>query len=435
MAAGALGAGNFMFIEAGKMSGDFPSRPLLRKTLRCAVSIVTAALGTTAAFGQDTTTRAVTEVAFTLDGLYQSNVAQASADLADQRGLHRSDFRVTPGVQLTLLRPFGRNTLRLSALAGYDFNLRNPGLNRERLGLDGEAGLNFGRCLVSLRPSIQRQQSDLSQIYYLDTPTIDSVKNTETVQVYAADVRCGRKYGLRPIVGYEHSIGDNSNDLRSISDYRGNRYFGGLGYNNPSIANFNLTYEHNRVEYPHRANILSPTTLPDQYHGSTIRFEAERDMGVLLTLKGSIAYFTVDSPGTNVPDFNGIGWRIEGTVHPTTRLQVALTTEHQPQPSLGAEALYSIDSNYGALATFALTSRTSLFLGADYDKRDYRGATGVFGPELSEDALIRVRGGASLALTSRFKVTAEAGHEKRNANQDIYDYSNTFIGLGVRYAL
>jgi hypothetical protein len=38
-------------------------------------------------------------------------------------------------------------------------------------------------------------------------------------------------------------------------------------------------------------------------------------------------------------------------------------------------------------------------------------------------------------MSPRVKLTAEAGHETRNANGNIYDYSNTFIGLGARYAL
>jgi hypothetical protein len=381
------------------------------------------------------TDRAVTEIAFTLDGLYQSNVAQANADLAALRGLHRSDFRVTPGVDVVLVRPFGRNTLRLNGFAGYDFYTRNHSLDRERLGLNADARLNFGPCLVSLRPSIVRQQSQLSQIYFIDTPGIDSVRNTETVQVYAGDVRCGRTYGLRPVAGYEHSIGDNSNNVRKISDYRGDRYFGGVGYNNPSFGNFTLTYEHNRIVYPHRDALVSPLFLADRYTGDTVRLEAERDIGSIVTIKGSVAYFTVKAPVANVRDFKGLGWQLEGTIQPASRLQLTLTTEHRPEPSLGAEALYSIESKYGALATYALTSRTSLFLGGSLDKRDYRGATGVFGPVLTDDRLIRLRAGATLAMSPRVKLTAEAGHETRNANGNIYDFSNTFIGLGARYAL
>jgi hypothetical protein len=430
-----LGTRRTADIERADMNGPFLITPRSRLVLRYAVATAALSLPSTVVSAQRTpTNRAVTEIAFTLDGLYQSNVAQANADLAAMRGLHRSDFRVTPGVNFTLVRPFGRNTLRLNGFAGYDFYTRNHNLDRERLGLNANAGLNFGPCLVSLRPSVVRRQSQLSQIYFIDTPGIDSVRNTEMVQVYAGDVRCGRTFGLRPVVGYEHSIGDNSNSLRKISDYRGDRYFGGVGYNNPSLGNFTLTYEHNRIVYPHRDLLLSPL-LADRYAGNTVRLEAERDIGSIVTLKGSVAYFTVKPPVADVRDFKGFGWRLDGTIRPASRLQITLTTEHQPQPSLGAEALYSIESKYGALATYALTSRTSLFLGGDLDRRDYRGATGVFGPVLTDDRLTRLRAGATLAFSPRVRLTAEAGHETRNANGSIYDYSNTFIGLGARYAL
>ena len=406
-----------------------------RRTLLLAGGAVTAAIQPACAPAQTPGPgRPLTEIAFTFDALYQSNAAQANPDLASLRGLTRSDVRFTPGIEATLVRPLGRNTLRLNGFAGYDFYARNHSLDRERLGANAEAGINLGPCLASLRPSIVRQQSQLSQIYVTNEPGIASVRNTETVQVYAGDVRCGRTFGLRPLVGYEHSIGDNSNSLRRISDYRGDRYYGGVGYNNPSLGNFTLTYEHNRIVYPHRDALISPVLLADRYSGTTIRLEGERDLGSVFTVKGSVGYFTVKPALSTVPEFKGIGWRLDGTVRPTSRLKVTLSTEHRPEPSLGAEALYSVNGKYEALATFALTAKTSVFVGGDLDKRDYRGATGLFGQVLTHDRLARLRAGATLAMSPRVKLNAQVGHERRSANGSVYDYSNTFFGLGARYA-
>ena len=375
-----------------------------------------------------------TQIEFTLDSRYDTNVAEGGVGQLGTNGLKRKDVRTTPGVALTIVRPFGRNTLKANAYAGYDFYARNKSLNRERLGLSAEAGLNFGPCLLSLRPSIVRQQSRLYEIYYLNTPGIDSIRNTETVQVYAADIRCGRTYGLRPLVGIEHSIGNNSNSLRKFSDYRGDRYSAGVGYNNPTLGNLSLTYEHNRLVYPHRDALPSAALLLDRYSGDTVRLEGERALGTVIKLKGSVAYYTINPQTDAVPRFRGVGWQVSGTVSPVSRVSLNLVAEHRPEPSLGAEALYSIDSRYRVLATYALTSRTSVFAGAEYDRRNYRGATGIFGPVLSEDRFTRFDAGGALALTPRIKLTAEAGHERRNANGSIYDYSNSYVQVGARYA-
>ena len=410
-------------------------KKIVRSTCPVALLATTALMSSAAGHTAPTssTAKRVTRIEFTLDTRYDTNLAQGGLDQAKARGLRRSDIRVTPGVALTVVRPFGRNTLQATAFAGYDIYARNSSLNSERLGLNGEVGLNFGPCLVNLRPSIVRQQSRFSEIYYINTPGIDSIRNRETVQVYGGDVRCGRAYGLRPLVGYEHSIGDNSNSLRRYSDYRGDRYYAGVGYNNPSLGNYSLTYEHNRLVYPHRDSLLPASRLLDRYSGETIRLEGERALGAVIKIKGSVAYYMIDPQTAAVPKFRGVGWQLSGTVSPVSRVSVNLVAEHRPEPSLGAEALYSIDSRYRVQATYAVTPRTSVFAGAEYNRRDYRGATGIYGLLLTEDRIARFNAGAALALTPRIKLTAEAGHERRNANGGIYDYSNSYVGLGARY--
>ena len=40
-----------------------------------------------------------------------------------------------------------------------------------------------------------------------------------------------------------------------------------------------------------------------------------------------------------------------------------------------------------------------------------------------------------MQFSPRLKLSLEAGHERRNANGTIYDYSNTYAGLRTRFTL
>lgn len=385
------------------------------------------------AFGQEVgPVKDVTESTLTLDTFHESNVARGDATVAALRGLTRGDERITPGVEVNIVRSLGRNPLKFKGFLGYDFYRQNTKLNQERLGVSIEAGVNAGPCLLTLSPKVSRRQSSLSEIYYLNTPGIDSVRNTETVQTYSADLRCGRVFGLRPIVGYERQIGDNSNAIRAISDNRMNRYTAGFSYENPVAGNYTLTYQRTEVRYPRRPG--TALAALDRYNGDNVVLSVERTIGAIMMLDGSVSYHSIGAQGTT-PGFKGVGWNLAGTLTPAPRLQLTLGTGKMPEPSLGSEALFSVNQHYDAKATYALSSRTRIFAGLQHKKREYRGATSVFGPLLAADKSWRADGGVSVQVSPRWRVSAEVGHEKRDANGTIYDYSSTYAGIRTRFTL
>ena len=401
-----------------------------------ALALVLATLGTgviapSAAVAQSPTRR--NDVRFTLELRHDSNVARTSDALAAARGLRRSDERVTPGVEIDVQRPMGRHTLSVSGFVGYDFYRRNSRLNRERLGLSAIAGINAGPCLLTLSPGIQRRQSELNTIQFVNLPGTDSYRNTQTTQDYSAELRCGRRTGLRPLVRYERVIGDNSNFVRRISDYRSNKYSVGVGYTNPTLGDFTVTVDRDETNYPHRSQVGANPF--GGFRSDDIKVTAQRDIGALVVANASLAYTHLRPDLASVRDYNGLSWSLGATARPVPRLSLMLATNNSVQPSLGAAAVYQRSRNVSLDATYALTSRTSLKGGISQGRHRYEGASAIYGPLLTDDALTRVSAGASYDWNRKVQLNLDVGHEHRNANGSIYDYNSSYVAFTTRYKL
>lgn len=373
------------------------------------------------------------EVGLNFDLRHLGNAARTDPDSAAARGLSRSDERLTVGVDLALNRDLGRNTLRVDANVGYDFYRRNTQLNRERIGVGAAAGINVGPCLADLSARLDRRQSDLESITYLDLPGADSVQNTETTRSYRAEGRCGYVYGLRPSLGYEHRRGSNSEPIRDLSNYRSNRVFGGLAYDHPVIGKAKLTYERETVDFPKRSG--SPLAPLSGYRNDEVRLQLSREMGSVLMASAMVAYSSLkpDNPGT--AGFKGVTWRLAATVTPGLRLQINASTERSINPALGGEALYSRQRVDQVRATYAVSGRVSLNGGFSLSRRTYAGAQANFGPLLQEDSFRRIFAGVSMRAGQRLELGLEAGQEKRNGTGTAYDFSSSYVGLRGRLKL
>lgn len=374
-----------------------------------------------------------TDLYLAVEVRHDSNVARSDPTLATQQGLVNGDERLTPTIGVLINRPLGRNALLLQGTIGYDFYRRNHRLNRERLNLSADAKLRPGFCQLELAPSYTRQQSDLSQIGYVGTVGVDSVRNTQEIQSYRAQLSCGRSIGLQPLVEYERTIADNSNQIRQVSDYRSNRYGGGVRYANPVVGDLTLTYFRTDVEYPRRAG----TTIAalSKFHSDEVSLGIKRNIGSILTADANVGYVKVTTGDPNVPSFSGVSYHLGVQLEPVSRLQVRLDFAAAAKPSLGSAALYQRQHSYSGDLNYALTSRTTLTLGASRNTRNYRGATDFYGPILTDDHLTEVHGGVGMAFGQRLRLDLVGGHELRRANGTIYDYSNTYVALRSRFTL
>lgn len=373
----------------------------------------------------------INELSFTADVRHDDNVARASEDPASLRGLEKSDERLSIGASLRLARPFSRHSVAVDGFVGYDFYRRNTELNRERIALSGDLELNAGFCQLSLLPQFNRRQSDLYDLAFLNLPGIESVRNTETTQVYRAELRCGRALGIRPLAIYERSYGDNSNALRKISDYRSETVGGGLSYTNPVLGTFDLSAERQTMKYPNRPTADGLTG----YRQDQIKLASSRNIGAVLTADGYVAYSRVKPQNSAAPGFKGLSWSIGLTAVPITDIQLRAALSQTITPALGNNALYSRSRNWRLAATYQLGPRSAITLSGSRNDRLYRGATPVFGPVLTSDHLDQISGRFDFTPSRRLGLGLEVGHERRNANGTFYDYRNTYVALNTRFTL
>lgn len=373
----------------------------------------------------------VNELAFTAELRHDTNVARSDELLATRQGLRRSDERLSLGASFTLARPLGRNNVSVNAFLGYDFYRRNSQLNRERIAVNGDLDVNVGPCLVSAMPEFSRRQSDLYDIAFVNIPGIESVKNTETTQRYRGELRCGRAFGLRPMVFYERSWGDNTNAVRQIMDYRGEAFGGGLSYSHPVVGDIDLSLERRNLDYPNRSTASGLTG----YRLDEARLALRREIGAVLSADGYIAYSHLKPENSGAQDFKGVSWSLGLSATPLPDLRLRGDFAQALKPSLGNDALYQRDRNLQLRATYQLTPKTAVSVTAGRNDRLYRGASGLFGPLLERDRIDRVSAGVDYRVSQRLGFGLQAGHERRNANGTIYDYNNTFVALNARFTL
>ena len=373
----------------------------------------------------------VNELAFSAELRHDTNVARADELRAARQGLRRSDERLSLGASFTLARPLGRNNVSVNAFVGYDFYRRNSQLNRERIALNGDLDVNVGPCLVSALPQFSRRQSDLYDIAFVDVPGIDSVKNTETTQRYRGELRCGQAFGLRPMVFYERSWGDNTNAIRRVMDYRGEAFGGGLSYSHPVVGDIDLSLERQNLDYPNRPTAFGLTG----YRLDEAKLAIRRDIGAVLSADGYVAYSHLEPENSGAPDFKGLSWSLGLTATPLPDLRLRGEFMQSLKPSLGNDALYQRDRNVLLRATYQLTAKTAVSVNAGRNDRLYRGAGGLFGPLLEHDRIDRISAQMDYRASQRLGFGLQLGHERRNANGTIYDYDNTYVALNARFTL
>lgn len=361
-----------------------------------------------------------------------SNAARSSSVLAARRGLTKSDQRISPQVAVTVNRSSGITALNLDALIGYDFYNHNHRLNRERISVDGSALARPGPCEVQFSPSYKRQQSDLADLSLINEDGVVGVRNVEQIQDYLGQVTCSRPSGFGLTANVGRNIQDNSNALRRISDNRATRWGGGVTYRNPVIGNFSLTGQRVDVTYPRRAG--TNLAAIDSYRMDSVRLSADRQIGSRLQASGSIAHEWLRA-GSSAPTFTGFSYNLALTAELLPQLQVSAAIDESTNPSLTGLSLYQRSRTRSINATYALTQRTRLNLGASERKSRYHGVVASILPEFTSNRVREVHGGMDFTPGGRLSFGLDAGHESRRSNISLQNYKNTYGMLRAKLAL
>lgn len=361
--------------------------------------------------------------------IHDSNLARSSREVAELRGLERSDFRYSPGVDLQIQRQLSRQLLFLSADIGYDFHRRNTQLNRHRLLIEAGARLQFSRCTGNLVAGYSSKQSEIGDL--LD---LADVRNLERTRSLGFDARCGGPIGLVPSFGFDRSVTENDSDIRRRSDNRSTSATFGLAYARPSFGSLGLNSTFTKVRYPHRDVLPDDALTDDGYRVTTIGIRYERDFGTRINGSVSLNHTKVRPNGSTRP-FSGItaSGGINFVVTPALKARLDFSRDVRPANDLGGS--YNIVRSVAAQADYALGSRISLSAGASQEDRNIRGGDGLSLVRLDNERRRSVFGRVAYKRGERASTDFELRHEVRTADPSIFNYTSTRATANYRIFL
>ena len=357
-----------------------------------------------------------------LNLLYDSNIARSSQELAEERGLHQSDFRASPGLGIDIEKPFGNQSLFLNGDVGYDFYARNHRLNSARVLLDGGLNYRFSRCSGAVTGNLRIRQSQLEE--FLDA---GPVKNIEYFRKVGVGVRCGGAIGLSPFVNVARSWASNSNSLRDFSDYTMNEASGGIAYTRPTFGELSVVATVRKAKYTHREGL----DLSDGYKVFSIGGRYSRDIGS--RLKGSFGVFrtTVD-PGSGFQKFTGVTTDASLDALLGGNLQAHLGWTRDIQPVTLGFGSFEVDNRLDLNATYALSPRLSLGAGGGLVRRHVEGDSVLPVTQIDRERRWFAFTSLTYHRSARTAIDLQFRHEQRRADPSIFDYNSTSVGLNFR---
>lgn len=356
---------------------------------------------------------------------YDSNVARASDEVAESRGLKRSDWRLTPNLNIGIEKPVGRQVIYLNGDVGYDLYARNRRLNRGRLLLNGGTRLQFSRCTADVHGSFALRQTDIAELI-----DVEKAGNTEHITTVGADARCGLASGLAPFAGASRTWVTNSSETRQFADYTMNQAHGGIAYSRPVLGEFAITAAVKDVDYSHRDPSL---LLSDHFHVFSIGVRYSRDVGSRLKGSAAINRTTVES-GSNVPKFTGLTSDVSLTALVSDNIHAQVRWVRDVQPVNFGFGAFNIDSRLSADVDYGLSPRLTVSGGAGLINRHIRGEVLLFGPELQSERRTFEYARVTYKRSARTSLALDVRHESRSANPAIFNYHSTSVGLVLRTA-
>jgi hypothetical protein len=366
-------------------------------------------------------------VDFSLLEAYDSDVLRAPENLPAPANVSKSDFRITPSVQLDVRLPVGRQSVFVKSAIGYDFYHNNRQLNRERISVDGGVDLSAASCNSHITASAGRRQSDLGDVFGLTR-----TKNAETRLGYGVNLSCGGIIGLRPTLGYEYQDVQNDDILRSRGNFRSRTYSASIAYVRPTFGEFSIYGSYRRGSYPGRLVFGSFQPERIKVYSAGLRFS--RDIGSRIKGTISAGYTIVDPNLAGVARFKGASWSADVNWRVTDRLQTNFLFARSAEQSNLLDVSYSINDNYQFNATYGLTPTVQLSMGASYLTRNFRNTPLIPGSEFrGADRLAQVRGGVRFHPAGRFSYSFDVTGANRRSDTGRLDYRNVFAGLTIRF--
>lgn len=361
---------------------------------------------------------------------HDSNVAQSSELVAQQRGLSRSDTIFTPSLNVNALIPVGRQSVFLRGAVGYTFYDKNSQLDRARVNLTGGANGRAGPCTGAVTGGLLIGQSELT-----DIALVTSVENVQETKRIALDLSCARPTGLGVVFSASQDWTDNSVEQLFSSESERRSIMAGFSYSRPALGSITVFANHQETEYPNR---LLAVGVTDGYEMDAYGVTYSRQLGARIQGTVTAAYTTVNPAssallGAAVADFTGTTYSGNLTFRATSRLRAQANFSRAITPSVGVGKQYDVQTGYGISADYDIGSRFAVNLGMGQNESESEGVL-PSSLTLTSSRLTTVFGSVRYKQSDRISLTLNARREERKANLPQFEYSSNRIGISADVA-
>ena len=359
--------------------------------------------------------------------LDDSNVARSSSEAqARARGLVREDVRFTPAATLDMLVPVGRHAVFATALAGYDFHARNSRLDRERLEARSGVNLRFAQCRADLFGILARRQSELDDI------TLGPVNNRETIRSINFEGRCERPAGINPRISVQYQEGRNSQAQRRTSNLDRFELEGGLGYTTLSLGTVSLFGRYLDARFPERSFVFGGLDRRDGFQSTTIGLSYDRQIGTALRGTVSAGYTDVEPRRPDLPRFDGLTYRAELRANPLGRLQATVEAARLVDASNRIDVSYFVEDRLRGELDYLFSPAARGEAGVILRRREFEGANRL-GLGINEEETTSVFASLILEATPRLSFRVDAEYEEREADNPLFNYHSTQLGVTTAF--
>lgn len=361
-----------------------------------------------------------------VDGTYNSNVAQVSAASAAKEGLKPEDESVNPSVSADLNWPIGAESFFLHGSAGYDFYGRNPILDSQVIALNTGLDATVGHCTGKVTVGYNSQQSSLSEL------TIGVVRNVTDDKSIAVQATCPRATGFAPSVSLSGHVVNNSNAAEVPSNDNTFTARAGVVYTRPMFGLLSFYGEYDDTTFPNRRVPVGGSLEEDGYQTYAAGISYDRRLGARIEGVAFLSYTELNPAIPNEAKEAGPTYSADVTVRLTGKIKAHLRLDREFQPVLQQNTTYSIQQDYIADATYAISSRLSATIGASSQTQNFKGATLNSTINLTHQTTNAIFGSASLSLGRQLALVLDLREEDRSASLSAYNYTSTRVSLTAK---
>jgi hypothetical protein len=365
----------------------------------------------------------------TANTTYDSNVAASDAATAAQRGIIPQDWIFDPGIGLDINEPIGRQAVFLKGSLGYEFHARNPQLNSQSIDLQGGVIGRTHSCEATLGGEYANARTSLQD---LNVAVTRNIQDTETIRL---DGRCGGRIGFGPTFSVSRQWTNNSAEPLRASDFDTFTVSAGIAYRRPSLGEIALLGSYSQTDFPDRDLAPGPASIQDGYRNYSVGVRFDRRLGARIQGTLQLSYAVLNPYVQSVEGFNGVDVRADISVRVSGRLTTHFGVVNGPEPTIVSNATYSLNTAYTAEADYQVNPRWTLKLAGADTMDHYKGALIVPGTDIQSESYWTITGTSHFQLSRRFAVELWASHQERNADINIYDYSDNRVGLSLSAAI